>query len=163
MSGLVKFLSILVAIGVQITLWPELTNRVLPAVVLAMAVVWGHRESPATGFQLAFLGGLLLDLYAQHSFGLYTAATLAGYGTVWLVQRPSEDSGLGERLASFAVACLIYELMLVIIINFSGVFPFFDSLLKVSTLNIAVSLGLFVLMQPLITTAKAPPRHARPL
>lgn len=147
-----EFFALLMLLAVQVTLWPELTGRFLPAFSFIAAFSWGLARSVPAGFQLAFISGLLLDLYTQQHFGLFTVATVLGYSPLWffLRGRPAELSG-SLKLALFVMGATVYELTLLVWLTVANAhFPFFAELLKVATLNVVSSLVFFSLMAPLV-------------
>lgn len=158
MKRAIELFIVLGVIGLQIALWPQLTYWVLPEFVLVLAFSWGLATDVGNGFRLAFVSGLLLDLYSQQNFGMFTLALVLAYSILLPFTRtPSSEMSSPLKLSLFAVAALVYELVILLFLNFtSGSFPFFAELLQVATLNIASSVVLFALIRPLIERYASP-------
>lgn len=162
-------------ISLQIALWPQITEQVLPAFVLAGSLAWGLAGRPGAdgaagmvpGFRLAFASGLILDLYTQHHFGMFTVATSLGYITSWLFLRPpAPEVTLALGLPIALAAAAVYELAILIFINSSTPhFPFFAELLTTATLNVAGTVTAFVLFWAIVNAylKRFPTRHERSL
>lgn len=148
----------LFAVGLQVGLWPQVTLRFLPAFCLALAFAWGFSAGRLSGFRLAFVLGLLLDLYAQHNFGMFTLAMLTGYGVTFAASR-TDDPAAG-RLVAVVAGATAYELVVLLFLRLSdGRFPFFAELIGVATLNIASTVVVFLICA---AVAGAFTDHTRP-
>ncbi len=166
MRRLGEILMLLFAVGAQVTLWPQLTARVLPALVLVIVLLWGYADGVTAGFRTAAVGGLILDLYHQQRFGLFTTALVIAYAVTLVLRAPGDESTLAERLSGIVLAAAAYELVVLVWIKATtGHFPFFEELLHVATLNVAATIVVFALCQPLLAIIKPPysPHHARSL
>ena len=140
---------LLLLLGLQISFWPSVTGVVMPAFILAAAFAVGLQDRLLTGFRIAFIGGLLLDLYAQLHFGRFTLAALAGYGLAVVLLRGQTADLISTpyRLSLVTAGALLYELVVLIFIRVgNGSFPFFSQLTQVATLNVlatVVTYGVF--------------------
>lgn len=151
MRRVVEFFFVLAVVGFQVALWPDLTQRVMPAFLLALAFAWGFADNRLAGFRLAFASGLALDLYAQHHFGMFTIALSAAYGLVFVVAR-DEEQGLGSQLATVIVGATAYELVILTFLQLSDSrFPFFANLTGVATLNAAGTVVAFLGFSALVS------------
>ncbi len=143
--GLLVWLSIF---ALQLSLWPQLTTRVLPAFALAAALAWGATAHPRTGFWVAIGSGLALDLYAQYDFGRLTLASAFGYGTFWLVLRGYTAGAVSWApvLAGGAAAVAVYELTLLVwtALSVEG-FPLLAEAFRTGTLNAVATFVAFLI------------------
>ncbi len=154
-----------VAIGflLQTMWWPEITLLVAPAWLLSWAAAWGATRNLEGGYWLAIIGGLLLDLFAGSTFGLFTVASLVSYGIFYMVvsTRPASDSGPFILLV-FAVTAALYEILVLLgLLVTTGNLPFFALLVQVATLNtvgtvVVFSFTLFALTMLRSTTSYGP-------
>lgn len=162
-----EVLSLLLAIGLQISLWPELTVLVMPALVLITVLVWGYADNQRTGFRTAFIGGILLDLYRQQDFGMFTGALLLAYASTLLFRASGDESPpFSVRVSAAILSAVVYEMVVVGWIALTTAeFPFFELLVQVATLNTITTVVIFIMCQPLIllATQKYSPHHARSL
>lgn len=167
MRRLAEILSLLVAIGIQISLWPQLTTAILPAFTLVIALVWGYADNPVAGFRTAFIGGLLLDLYHQQIFGMLTIALMVAYASTLLLRTPSDETApLSVRISATVLAAVVYELVVLGWIALTTTrLPFFELLAQVATLNAVGTVIAFILFQPLLPLMKPTyyAHHARSL
>lgn len=163
MKPLLIVLGWLLILAIQVALWPQVTQGIQPAFTLAAALAIGLAPGssvtgPArarvstssnlwTGFWMAVISGTVLSLYAQHHFGLLTAASALGYASVWLVVRPPlDDLGWPGRLSAAALAAVIYELITVLVLKITvDNFPFLAELGTVATLNVLGTITAFAL------------------
>ncbi|MDP9212261.1 MAG: hypothetical protein M3N59_03220 [bacterium] len=146
-----RLLGLLVWLGIfalQLSLWPQLTVRVLPAFAFAAALAWGATAHPRAGLWAAVGSGLVLDLYAQHDFGRLTVASAAGYGTFWLVLRGYTAGAVSWApvLAGGAAAVAVYELALLLwtALSVEG-FPFLAETFRTGTLNAIATFVAFLI------------------
>jgi cell shape-determining protein MreD len=146
MNTFVGIVAILMVIAVQVSAWPNLTPRVMPAFALAAALAWGYSAGRLAGFKLAVLLGVILDLYAQHNFGMFTVAMAVGAAVPALISR-DEDDGLAPQAVALVVAGFLYELVLLIWISVADAqAAFFANLLQVATLNTVGTVVVGLLM-----------------
>lgn len=168
MSRVLAGLVWLLIVAVQVALWPQITSAVQPAFTLAAALAVGLTPAKAitgparahvgssgslwNGFWLAIVSGAVLDLYAQHHFGLLLTASALGYAAVWLVVRPPiDDLGWPSRLSAALLAAAIYELVILSVFKLTvDNFPFLASLATVSTLNVLGTIAAFALFAGLL-------------
>lgn len=140
-------------------------GRVLPAFVLAGVLAWGLSTDLDSGLRWGLAGGVLLDVYAGHQVGMFTLAVILGYLPLFAASRGAVDElGLALKLALAAAAALIYELVLLTVINLTTTFPFFAELRDVATLNVVATTGVFLLLLgPAGKLAATTTAHARSL
>ncbi len=167
MNRLVGLLTWLTIFALQLSLWPQLTSRVLPAFALATALAWGTATHTRAGLWLAGGSGLLLDLYAQHDFGRLAIASLAGYGTFWLILRNYASGAIswGPVLAGAAAAVTTYEIVLLFWTELAvDGFPLFATALTTGTLNAGATFVAFLIiawLANLYAGRVAAPRHEK--
>ena len=152
MKFTIELLVILVLIGLQVSLWPQLAPGAIPALVVVAAIARGLAGDVAGGLRTAFVGGLMLDLYAHHYFGLFTGATLIAFATclVFGGSNPNELRIPGQ-LGVMLLAAVVYELLILLILTVAvDHFPFFASLRYTATLNVLATMFSFILLAPLI-------------
>lgn len=146
MNTFVGIVAILVVLAIQVAGWPEITTRVMPAFALAAALAWGYSAGRLAGFKLAVLLGIILDLYSQHNFGMFTVAMAVGAAIPAVISR-DEDDGLAPQIVSLAIAGFLYELVILIWISISDAqAAFFANLLQVATLNTVGTVVVGLLM-----------------
>jgi hypothetical protein len=168
MRRLIELICWLGVIGLQISLWPQLTDRFRPAFTLAAALAWGLASGRSVsgpdrarvestselfgGFVLAALSGLALDFYAQHSFGLLATASALGYAVIWLVIRPPVDEiSWPVKVGGAALGAGLYELTVLAVTDLTTQnFPFLAELTTVATLNVAGTTAAFIVFAALI-------------
>lgn len=159
----IQIFGLLLVAGIQITLWPQLSDRLLPAWMLVVALAWGFARGDLPGFRLAFAGGLLLDLYAREHFGMLTLAMSLSYGAVFIILRSQlGQPGLVLKYSLVVVSAALYELIILIWLAATvGRFPFFAQLLHVATLNIVSTVIVFIIMEPVIRAIarRLEPKH----
>lgn len=155
---------VLGVIALQVALWPQITFRFLPEFVLVLAFSWGLATGVGSGFRLAFVSGLLLDLYSQQNFGMFTLAMVVSYATLLpFAKTPSSELSWPLTLSLFALAVSVYEVVILLVLNFTNAsFPFFAELLQVATLNVVSSVVLFALVRPLVGRYASKDRTRRP-
>jgi cell shape-determining protein MreD len=171
MSRLLAILTGLAILALQISLWPEITVRVLPAFAFAAALAWGTSVNLRTGFWLAGVGGLLLDLYAQHDFGMITLASLAGYGAAWGILRGYLSGAVswGPVLVGAGAGAATYEFVLLLWmkLHVGGSFPFLAEAFGTGTLNALATFVVFLVAAGVASAAAGwfnpRPRHERSL
>lgn len=169
MSRLILIVLLLLAIGLQVAGWPQVTYRVLPDFTLAAVLAWTLSRNLRGGLEAAVFAGLLLDLYAQHSFGRFLVGMLLAYGIIAALTRGNqlEDLGLGYVLIVTSGAIVSYELWILIITNLTtDAFPFLAELRSVATLNSIATLIVFVCLLPIarVLAARLPlPYEGRPV
>ena len=135
MNQVVVILAMILLVAIQVAGWPELTTRVLPAFCLAAALAWGIVGGRVAGFRAAIIFGLILDLYSQHNFGMFTTAMALGAAVPTILVR-DEDSGLATQLAALVAAALTYEVVLLAWISVADDrAAFLANLVTVGTLN----------------------------
>lgn len=148
-------------IGLQLNGWQP-GGRVTPALVLAGALAVGLYSELGVGLRWGVLGGALLDLYSQQTVGLFTLAIIMAYLPLFILSRSQvEELNLGFRLSLATLAAVLYELVLLVVLNLSGTFPFFAELRDVATLNVAATVGAFLLLS--WPASRLIPTNARPL
>lgn len=168
MSRVLAILAWLIVLALQVTLWPQITLAFRPSFALAAALAVGLTSStPVTGpararvgssgnlwagFWLATGSGAVLDLYAQHHFGLLTIAGAVGYAMVWLVVRPPvDDLGWPSKLGAALLAATVYELIVVSVFKLTVPhFPFLAELATVGTLDVLGTVTAFALFAGLL-------------
>jgi rod shape-determining protein MreD len=135
MNRVLVVLAMILLVAIQVAGWPELTTRVLPAFCLAGALAWGIVGGRLAGFRAAIIFGLILDLYSQHNFGMFTTAMALAAAVPALFAR-DEDSGLATQLAALATAAVTYELVILTWISLADDrAAFLANLVTVGTLN----------------------------
>lgn len=171
MRRLVAVVAWLFVLALQVSLWPEITVRVMPAFAFATALAWGITINSRTGLWLAGGSGLMLDLYAQHDFGMLTAASLLGYGAAWAILRRylSGSVSWGPVLLGAAAGSVAYELTVLLWTEarIEG-FPLLAETFGTGTLNALATFVAFLVAAGLASTAAGwlnPPRsrHERSL
>lgn len=171
MKRLAAVLIWLAILALQLALWPEITVRFLPAFAFAAALAWGIVINPRAGLWLAGGSGLLLDLYAQHDFGMITIASLAGYGAAWAILRRylSGTVSWGPVLLGAAAGSIAYELVLLLWMEIRvGEFPLLAEAFGTGTLNALATFVAFLAAAGLASMAAGwftspRPRHERSL
>ena len=165
MNRILAVVGIILLIALQVAAWPELTTRVLPAFCLAGAIAWGNVAGRVAGLRVAVILGVILDLYAQHNFGMMTVAMALGSGLPGLFVR-DQDAGLATQLFALAVGALVYELLVLLWISMSDTqAAFFANLLGVATLNVlgtvVVGAGLTVLLAAVTSRQRYTSTHGQ--
>ncbi len=168
MNRVLAVLAWLLILALQVSLWPQITDAFRPAFALAAALAVGltpgrtvtgpdrarvgSSGSLWTGFWLAVGSGAVLDLYAQHHFGLLLTASALGYATIWLVVRPPVDEfGWPSRIGAAALVAAVYELVVVTVFGLTVPhFPFLAELTAVATLNVLGTVAAFALFAGLL-------------
>lgn len=171
MKRLAAILAWLAILALQIALWPEITVRILPAFAFAAALAWGIVINPRTGLWLAGGTGLVLDLYAQHDFGMITVASLLGYGSAWAILRRylSGTVSWGPVLLGAAAGSVAYELAVLLWTDLRiEHFPLLAEAFGTGTLNALATFVAFLVAAGLASTAtgwfSSPrPKHERSL
>lgn len=168
MKTILAILAWLVILAVQISLWPQITNGVMPAFGLAASLAWGLSPGqtvtgPARarigsashlrgGLWLAIASGAILDLYAQHHLGLLTVASGLAYASVFLVIRPPvDDATWTNRLTAVALAAAVYETIVLVVLNLTtDDFPIVALFFQTATLNVVGTVLVFALLASLL-------------
>lgn len=164
MNLVVQAAALIIALGVQVALVPSVLHRAVPAIVLVVVVSWGYVGRPDAGLRVAFFGGLLMDLYSQTHFGMFTVATTLAYAVTLLLRPPDKEASFGLRLSGMFLAAVVYHLVLLLwLATVTRHLPFWELLARTATLDVAATLLIFMVGQVILSLRRRPsPRYVRP-
>lgn len=123
-------------------------------IILLTVIAWSVQKNVKTGWQWAFIGGLLADFSSGLPFGIYTTSYLFATGlTLALRTRIWRFTTLVQLFSTFVGTILIHGLSLLAVLA-RGTSLSFQSVLQNITLpslvlNLLLTLPIYILIQEL--------------